>query len=140
MRTSNAKTRSLNKLSPALLQYANTVSFVVREDFKLDSPVKSLIEDLSIYFIERRTVKEWPGTKLLLGEADIFVFNYNSEVAFILSKYSDDLFNWTHPNLPEDLVFYKDLNPVFVSISHENDAYFLVDPVSEKYLKESNLI
>jgi hypothetical protein len=40
---------------------------------------------------------------------------------------SDDLFQWIHPDKPEDLCFYNNDVPVFVSISHERDSYFITE-------------
>ena len=123
-----------------LLNYADSFSFVIREENEISQNVKNLISDLSIFLIEEKEVQEWPGTKLLLGNAKIYRFNLSSESAFILHKYDNCLYNWVQPELPEDLVFYKEQQPVFTSITHENDAYFELDKDGINTLIISGLI
>jgi len=140
MRIFETKISSLNKLFSALLNYADTFSFVRRDDVKSNLRFEKLLTDLSIYLFERKVVTEWPGTRLLIDEAELFVFHFNAETAFILSNYNDDLFCWEHPDLPEDLVFYKNEQPIFISITHEKDAYFQLDAEGEDYFRKHNMI
>lgn len=118
---------SIKELTAGLLNYADSFSFVVREDNEISQNVNNLISDLSIFLIEKKEVQEWPGTKLLLGFAKFYRFNLNAESAFILNVYENYLYKWVQPELPEDLIFYKQEQPVFISITHENDAYFELD-------------
>ena len=127
MQTIEAKINSIKELTTGFLNYADSFSFVVREENEISKNVRNLIHDLSVFLIEEKEVQEWPGTKLLLGNAILYRFNLNPESAFILYRYENNLYNWLQPELPEDLVFYKGQQPVFTSITHENDAYFELD-------------
>ena len=95
------------------------------------------------YLVDYRLVLEWPGTKLLWEEdkAQLYTYYLNNETSFILYNCEDYLFNWIHPEKPEDLVFYKNDNPFFISITHERDAYFeLRDEGEHSILKTMGLV
>ena len=136
----DAKINSIKELTTGLLKYADTFSFVLREENGISENAKVIISDLSIFLIEEKEVDEWPGTKLLLDQAKMFTFYLNPESAFILSKHNDNLHEWVQPNLPEDLVFYRDNQAVFVSITHENDAYFELDENAIDFLSKQGLL
>ena len=123
-KTETVTTDSLERISSALLPIADSFSFVVREETEISDRAMELVQDLSIYLIKKEKVNEWPGTILLDGAAEIYIYNLNRESAFLLSKYDNELFNWIQPDLPEDIVFYKNGTEIFVSITHERDAYF----------------
>ncbi len=136
----DTKINSIKKLANGLLKYADTFSFVLREENEISEQAKTLISDLSIFLIDEKEVQEWQGTRLLLGQARLFTFYLNPESAFILCRSNDNLYEWVQPNLPEDLVFYKDNQPVFVSITHENDAYFQLDDDAIDLLNKQGLL
>lgn len=122
----NTKINSIKKLTEGLFDFADSFSFVLRDENLMSQQTHTLLNELSIYLIIETDVKEWPGTKLTLDNARLFKYYLNKETAFILSFYNDNLYNWLQPTLPEDIVFYKNDQPVFVSITHEKEAYFEV--------------
>lgn len=130
-----SKIYSIKTLASILDGYADSFSFTCREGIPTPKKLKNLLDDLSPYFIERREVMEWPGTKLLLDQAALYLFELNNESAFILSQYDDYIFNWIQPELPEDVVFYQNENPIFISITHERDAYFELNVDNEKFIR-----
>ncbi|MBA3674470.1 MAG: hypothetical protein H0W75_05850 [Chitinophagaceae bacterium] len=138
----NTRIDSLKILTSALLNYAETFSFVIRKDGSYSQSIKFLLIELEKYLVDYRSVSEWPGTKLLWEEDKAVLYTYylNNETAFILYNYEDYLFNWIHPASPEDLVFYKNDKAFFISITHEQDAYFELDDNGEYFLKNKRLI
>lgn len=125
-------------LNTGLLKYATTFSFILREDLKVEGLTKTVLDDLSKYLIERKTVRKWPGTELLMGQAELFLYHFNFETAFILQNTENYIYGWVHPNLPEDIVFYKDDRPIFISITHEKDAYFELNQQDIDFFKKTD--
>ena len=93
------------------------------------------MEGLRPYLIESKAVSEWPGTKLFWELATLYIYYLNNETAYLLYKSEDNLFKWLLPHLPEDLVFYKNNKPLFVSITHEKDAYFELEDDELRFLE-----
>ena len=115
-----------SELLEELLKIANTFSFVIRSNYAITESENIILETFEKYLLLREEVESWPGTILLYGKrAHIFYYSFNQETLSLLLKISNDLFEWLHPYKPEDLCFYKNKKPVFVSISHERDSYFL---------------
>jgi hypothetical protein len=140
IRTINTKINSISTLTNYFFNYADTFSFVLREDIEISEHLKTLISDLSSYLIDIKEVKEWPGTKLLIGKANLYIYHFNQESAFVLCRFNDNLYKWIHPESPEDLIFYKENLPVFISITHEEDAYFELDDNGFNFLTSKGLI
>lgn len=129
-----SKIYSIKTLASILDVYADSFSFTCREGIPIPKKLENLLDDLSPYLIEKKEVMEWPGTKLLLDKAALYLFDLNTESAFILSQYDDYIFNWIQPELPEDVVFYQNEHPIFISITHERDAYFELNEKIEKFI------
>lgn len=127
MKIIEVKENSINKIINTLLPYTNAFSFILREGFGRSRNVEKLLNELSNHIINKQTVNEWPGTKLLLDNATLFKYQLNEETIRILGKQSDSISEWILPDLPEDLILYKDKNPVFTSITHEKELYLELD-------------
>ena len=134
------KEQSLEKIFKAFLPIADMFSFTIREENENSKKTNQLLNDLSNYSIEKFIVREWPGSKLLLGTASLFNYFLNNETIYILKNYNNNIFDWTAPHLPEDLVIYKDDIPQLISITHEKDLYIqLNDNFDLKDIPESLL-
>jgi hypothetical protein len=140
MQIIETKINSIIEIAEGILNFADNFSFVIREENDVSSNITKLISDLSTFLIEEKEVQEWPGTKLLTGKAKLYRYNLRSESASILHRTENNLFNWLQPELPEDLVFYKGQYPVFISVTHEKDAYFELDNDGINILKQRGLI
>jgi len=136
----DAKVTSLKKISLALLNYTDTFSFVIREEQHISKEAIDIIEHLKSYLIETKKVSEWPGTNLLWGKVTLYSYYFNNESAYILYTTEDNLYKWLLPDRPEDLTFYKNDKPFFVSITHEKDAFFEVEENDEIFLKIKKFI
>ncbi|MDB5207268.1 MAG: hypothetical protein JWR72_2343 [Flavisolibacter sp.] len=131
---------SLKEILLALLNYTDTFSFVIREDQHVSNEAMDLLEHLKVYLIETKKVSEWPGTNLLWGKVTLYLYYLNNESAYILYTTEVNLYKWLLPDKPEDLTFYRNDRPFFVSITHEKDAYFDVDNDDRLFLESKKLI
>lgn len=87
--------------------------------------VEQLFAPIEAHFIERKTQTEWETTSLSDGSAYVYYFNFNNATKAFLTDYSQSLFGWQHPLLPEDVMFYQEDRCILAACSHEK--YFLVD-------------
>jgi hypothetical protein len=126
------------KSEPSAEQYRAIVDFcakrsskvllVVREPSELTSTAKGILEALSGGGAELNECSEWPGTTLCSGTAQVWKFALTECSVEVLKHEKRTLFQWLEPDAPEDLCFLRaDHSPIFVSISHERDAYFVLD-------------
>ncbi len=123
MKTKDVNTSDLQQITSVLLNYADTFSFVVRDVSKLSEQGKELIKGLSIYLVNIVDTNSWPGTVLLDSTVKLYTYHFNEETALLLVHFEKVLSNWIEPNLPEDICFYKNDTPIFISITHESEAY-----------------
>lgn len=109
----------------SLIGYAPYFSLVTQDPLELSLKGKEILKNLSPFLVSEGDVTEWPGTKLYHGTAKNYVYKLSQESASILLNYTNDIFDWGQPDLPEDLCLLRDdYTALFVSISHENDVYF----------------
>ena len=136
----DSKVNSIRAITSVLLDFTDTFSFVVRERMSLSKEAIELLESLQPYLVESKKTSEWAGTKLFCEQATLYTYNLNRETAYLLYTSEDNLFKWLLPHLPEDLVFYKNNRPFFISITHEKDAFFELDGKEEIFLRDKDLI
>lgn len=108
--------------------YASTVLLIVRQQSLLTDSARAVLESLEPYRrrVERRS--EWPGTVLLGHGADVHEYQFNDEVLLQLQTAASGLYQWVHPDLPEDLCLIKsDGTPILVTIAHEEDGYLILE-------------
>ena len=109
------------------LSYCSLFSLIIRNSEKNNS-ISMLLQNLNKYLIKKSYESEWPGTKLLFGhKAELFQYDFNLRSYGIIKDVTNRLFGWYEPILPEDLCLYHrdDNEPWLVTISHENDGYFI---------------
>jgi hypothetical protein len=114
-------------------KYCKQFILVMRSDLsmKAGENAKKILSELKPHLTYEDYSNSWGGTTIS-GYTEINYYNLNKETIEILKKYSWGLLNWVHPNLPEDLCFFKDHNtPWLLSITHERDFYF-VNPSKEE--------
>lgn len=118
------------ELLEELLKISNKFSFVIRSDYIITEAETIILNLFEKYLLLETEVDAWPGTILLYGKkARIFYYSFTKESSDFLKKISNSLYEWLHPEKPEDLCFYNDEIPVFASISHEHDSYFICNRV-----------
>lgn len=111
---------------------------VVGSELPLSPEGQNVLRELTPFIRQIIPSSEWPGTQLLGTTALVHYFTLCQAAALILQRSSDRLFQWLQPDLPEDLCLLKSLDePWLVSISHERDAYLLLEePELPELLKE----
>jgi len=126
-------------LLSSLVSYVPYFSLVVRETLTLDSKGQEVLDLLKPFLISEDNVSEWPGTKLYDGTAKLFIFILNTKTISILLDFSNNIFDWVQPSLPEDLCLLRnDKAGLFISISHEKDFYF--ELTNKEYIKLDKLL
>lgn len=99
-------------------------SVVVRDTLEDDHPRK-VLDSLKVHEISDTVTSEWPGTRLLSGTAHLYYFALNDVSASLLNRFTDGLYGWLAPELPEDLCLYRPDGSLWLgTISHESDGFF----------------
>ena len=102
---------------------------IVRKELGLSSTGEEFLEKLKPHHISRRSVSEWPGTRLLRDTALMIESEFSSEVAAMMMRTASRLFAWRQPALPEDPCLISDEGePWLVTVSHERDAFLRISP------------
>lgn len=86
--------------------------------FEVNDNVKMLLDKLEPFLREYREQFYWLGT-YCAPEATVYYYDTNMDAKEIIKSYSNSLYGWLHPNLPEDLCFIKDNEPWLINTSHE---------------------
>ncbi len=121
-----------SKLIDYLFRNSKKFQFIIRPDVELSSYGKDLIKRLKPFELEIKRVTAWPGTELIEGVADLYVYSAFEESQKVILEFSKRLTDWSLPMLPEDLCFLRqDASPILTSISHEKD-FFLTLSKNEK--------
>lgn len=107
------------------LRLCNRFSFVIRDFNNISSMEKDILDMFSHFLILDRECSSWPGTRLYKKTAHVFLYKYTQTAYEILESLGGDLTYWIHPYRPEDLCFYHNEQPIFVSITHECDFYYV---------------
>lgn len=128
--TENIKGQRYQQLIELLASQCNRFAFVENRQLMADEELRlaivdELIVDIGDQLIERKIQRKWETTWLGEGTAYVFYFILNDTTAQFLKDHSDSLFDWIHPNLPEDLMFYRDDQCLLAACSHE--GFFRVD-------------
>ncbi|WP_246944744.1 stage III sporulation protein AH [Bacillus pinisoli] len=126
----NVKGNSYKQLIHYLSQHCNRFAFVEnREIMEIEEDriayVDQLIMDIKGHLLDRKVQRKWETTRLSGGTAYVYYFQFNYATKQFFIEYSQSLFYWISPKLPEDLMFYQDEKCVLAVCSHE--GYFNVD-------------
>ena len=116
----------------------STMLLVVRDPQRdPGESIKAILNALSPYLVEESLATQWPGTMLLADEAAVYRYRINEELRKLLRRQRVSLFDWTHPDAPEDPCFFRSNGDMLLTtISHENDAYLMLSPGEFESLRE----
>lgn len=97
------------------------------------------LRSLSPYQIGIYRGAAWPGTRLIGGATvEVSKFCITADSIEVLRKGPHSLWDWLEPSYPEDLSFLRPSGqPWFVSITHENDAFFKAVQAERAMIEES---
>ena len=116
-----------------LLQFcverSSELLLVVRDPERDSGPaITARLEKLGSMLRSRELVSEWPGTILYGHTAAVYRYEISAGLADTLADLAAGLFDWLHPYAPEDPCFLRESDaPLLVTISHEREAYFLLN-------------
>jgi hypothetical protein len=109
-------------------------SLVVQEELGRSPNLENFLYQLRPAIVQQQTVEQWPGTRLVDGLAELYVFTTDKGALDLALTSSSRLFEWLQPHLPEDLAFYRSDGSVLMeSISHERAARLFLD--DDEYLR-----
>jgi hypothetical protein len=119
-------------------EQAASAYLIVRPTVKLEASGEEALSRLRSHEVDRRTVSEWPGTRLRFGgSATLFEYKMNAGLVASLISIASGLYDWLQPKLPEDLGFLRaDRTTWLASISHEHDAYIELSATEFERLDE----
>lgn len=92
---------------------------VKRDQLELTETTEILIEELKPYVKTEKKQEEWPGTRLLGHHADVYYFDCKPELEELLINKANGLYQWRHPELLEDLCFFKNNAVWLMTTAHE---------------------
>lgn len=88
------------------------------------------LEQAKPFLLSEKQQPSWPGGGTLepVATATVAYIRVCVESISLLKKASDDLYDWVHPFLPEDLAFYRaDGSVMLAVIGHEQAAFLELD-------------
>lgn len=102
---------------------------VTRKELDKSRTIDRLFDQLDEYKIAEREQRAWGGTKLdkMALPATIHYFKVCDETKHKFIEYSDSLFKWVSPLLPEDPTFIRDKKYVLITTTHESTGYLNCD-------------
>lgn len=102
------KQQTYNKLIDYCISNCSFFSFVIRNDETLTDTCLQIVSKFNPYLATQFMTQQWPGTILLSDQtATLFKYRLNPESGELLKNVASRLYQWLHPDLPEDLSFYK---------------------------------
>ena len=110
------------------LECCENMLLVTRKTVTLSQTIPDFLSLLEQWLISSTLTDRWPGTTLLFGgKANVHRYRWTSQCQRTLLQYSDGLYDWRQPALPEDLCLIRaDGDPWLITIAHEKDAYLKV--------------
>ncbi|MEK4670121.1 stage III sporulation protein AH [Niallia sp. FSL R7-0271] len=103
------------------IKYCDKFQLILRTDLGVKaSSYNVLINRLQSSFIMKKEESEWASTALEESDkAEVYYYTADENAKQVLKSFSNSLYNWQHPNLLEDLSFFKDDKEWLVTVSHE---------------------
>jgi len=120
--TSLPSPESLEEVLAYALIYWDEFSLVIRSEFDYNDSINTFLDTLSPFLISKVLTSKWPGTELHSEKAEVFRFKVEEASIKILSTV-EHIFNFLHPQYPEDLAFYKSGRATYASVAHEEMAW-----------------
>lgn len=120
------------------LGHCSSALVVVRSTNEMGENAKQFIESLSPILLAKEVRSEWPGTILHGEKATVYRFTFNRTAVELILRFSQGLYEWQHPELPEDLcLLRKEGEAWLLSIAHEYDAALILDEKEFQQLRNS---
>ena len=120
--------QSIERIFRASVEYGKYFMFVARRP--LSEIEQKVLEKLSLWLVEKKLVQCWPGT-MLIGSDTVELFKYklcNESMLCFLEEGFELVMNNDKNSLEDISVIRQDGRPWFITITHEKDAFFKVEP------------
>lgn len=102
------------------------MTLVVR-DMDLAESGEAFLTSVSSFLTQSTRSREWPGTILQSGDATVLTYAVGPDLIETLLRSVTGLYAFSQPRFPEDPCFYAGTSDFLVTISHERDAYLVLD-------------
>jgi hypothetical protein len=131
--TSEPKNDIYRRLLDLAFDLCDEFILVVRKEqsLELNENAKSVLEKLNDHLKEIKEQTEWAGTILYEHTAYVYHYNTSPKAGEIIKEVSNSLYAWIHPDLPEDLSFYKNGKPWLVNTAHDKQSFIFSEDKSE---------
>ncbi|NLX03599.1 MAG: hypothetical protein GXY33_00490 [Phycisphaerae bacterium] len=114
-------------LDYALEQCSEMLLVLPQASTPLDEDGNHLLFQLEPFMIARERTNQWPGARMTRGYATVMYYTYQAESAEILKYAVEGLYDWSRPELPEDLCLVRPGGePFLVSIMPDRESYLLL--------------
>ncbi|PKG23274.1 stage III sporulation protein AH [Niallia nealsonii] len=119
-------------LLAAAFRVCDSFQLILRSDMGATyKKYQTIMNDLEPSFLMKKNQAEWASTMLFGGKkVEVFYYQTDKNALEALTKYSDSLYAWEHPKLPEDLSFFQKGKEWLVTSSHEQ--WCTISPNNEK--------
>ena len=127
--TSEPRSGVYRALLSVAVEQTSTAYVVVRNEEDLSDRARECLRSLEPHLLSEEVVDQWPGTRLLDDRARVLTYRLSPSLLEVMERFSDGLYDWIVPHLPEDLGFRRADGSVWLaSVSHEADAWLELDP------------
>ncbi|WP_144532052.1 stage III sporulation protein AH [Bacillus pumilus] len=121
-----------NALIDLCCEVCDEFQLVLRKDLADFDDYREILNKLSPSLKEMKEESEWATTILGDGQtAYVYYYYANEHTKNLLKELSNSLYGWVHPNLLEDLSFFKNGKEWMVSSSHEEESYIFPENEEE---------
>ena len=100
------------------------------EPARLSTAANSLLARIEPWLLSDEQVDSWPGTRRLPGSTiQLLTYSCVDQSMAAIQSAADGLYQWQHPELPEDLHFSRADGTVLLgNVAHEADAWLSLEP------------
>lgn len=99
-------------------------TFVLQRPQQFGDRCCQFLDNLKEHLIEVANQMEWPGTRLTRSPASVYWYRVTPGLIAAVKTAVRGLYEWSIPDLPEDLAFYcSDGNVLLGTSSHERFAF-----------------
>ena len=117
-------------------------SFILVERPEMDTSENftRIMSELSGYLIKMQNQTSFAQTSIMNSFAKVYYFKICEETKAILLKYSNSLYDWVQPNLPENICFSSNGRYLLTSKTQEqNCTLFIYYPSLHEKIKKLDI-
>lgn len=119
----NPTGETYRQLIQTLCNHSDKFYFITRKELTYNQEALNKFEP---YLIEKYKTKKWANTETKGPPATVYMIEANKDTCHLLQQLCNNLYDWTAPNLPEDLTFIKNNFTWFTCTTHEEFGGFII--------------